>query len=214
MKIRGGGWGKEAAQRLTEHDTLVTSTELLEGLLVVQTLGNIGRLLLNGDEDVASLVVEALVGAVVANVLDGLTDNLLVVESSLCGDFTKDHDHAGLCGSLTSNLGEGVLSEAGIEDSVRDLVGNLVGVTLWKRWLEGREREREEREGEREREKKKDTYLADRLGSEEEGFGLDVSVGVDHCEGGWGGGAQKKYSRQRGRSGRMGRRVNGLGGDG
>ena len=42
------------------------------------------------------------------------------------GDFTKDHDHTGLGGGLTADLGEGVLSQAGIEDSVRDLIANLV----------------------------------------------------------------------------------------
>jgi hypothetical protein len=84
----------------------------------VETLGDVGRLLLNGNEDVASLVVETLVGAVVTNVLDGLTDDLLVVEASLGGDLTEDHDHTGLGGSLASNLGEGILLQAGIEDSI------------------------------------------------------------------------------------------------
>jgi hypothetical protein len=88
----------------------------------MQTLGDIGGLLLNGNKDVAGLVVEALVGAVVSNVLDGAADDLLVVEICLCGDFAKDHDHAGLGGSLTGNLGKGVLLEAGIEDGVRDLI--------------------------------------------------------------------------------------------
>ena len=115
---------------ITEHDTLVTGTKLLESLLVVETLSNIGALLLNGNEDVASLVVEALLGRVVANVLDGVTDDLLVVDLGLGGDLTEDHDHAGLGGSLASNLGEGVLLEAGIEDGVGDLVSDLVGVAL------------------------------------------------------------------------------------
>lgn len=84
----------------------------------METLGNVGGLLLNGNEDVAGLVVEALVGAVVTNVLDGLTNDLLVVETSLGGDLTEDHDHTGLGGSLTSNLGEGVLSQAGIENGI------------------------------------------------------------------------------------------------
>jgi len=84
----------------------------------VETLGDVGRLLLNGNEDVAGLVVETLVGAVVTNVLDGLTDDLLVVEASLGGDLTEDHDHTGLGGSLASNLGEGVLLQAGVEDGI------------------------------------------------------------------------------------------------
>lgn len=35
---------------IAEHDTLITGTKLLESLLVVETLSDIGRLLLNGDE--------------------------------------------------------------------------------------------------------------------------------------------------------------------
>ena len=78
---------------ITEHDTLVTSTKLLESLLVVETLGDIGRLLLNGNQDVASLVVETLLGVIVTNVLDGTTDDGLVVEWGPGGDFTENHDH-------------------------------------------------------------------------------------------------------------------------
>ena len=115
---------------IAEHDTLVTSTELLKSLLVVKTLSDIGRLLLNGDEQVAGLVVETLGGVIVTDVLDSLTDNLLVVELGLGGNLTEDHDHTGLGGSLASDLGEGVLSQAGIEDSIGDLISDLVGVTL------------------------------------------------------------------------------------
>jgi hypothetical protein len=115
---------------ITEHDTLVTGTELLEGLIVVKTLGDIGGLLLNGDEEVKGLVVETLLGVIVTDVLDGVTDDLLVVEPGLGGNLTEDHDHTGLGGSLASNLGEGVLLQAGIEDGIGDLIGNLIGVTL------------------------------------------------------------------------------------
>ena len=78
---------------IAEHDTLITGTELFEGLLVVQTLSNIRRLLLNGNEDVAGLVVEALVRAVIADIPDGVTDDLLVVKASMGSDLAKDHDH-------------------------------------------------------------------------------------------------------------------------
>jgi len=115
---------------ITEHDTLVTSTELLESLLVVKTLSDIGRLLLNGDEQVAGLVVKTLGRVIIADVLDGVTDDLLVVELGLGGDLTEDHDHTGLGGSLASNLGEGILPEASIEDSVGNLISDLVGVAL------------------------------------------------------------------------------------
>jgi hypothetical protein len=115
---------------IAEHDTLVTGTEVLEAVVKVKTLGNIGRLLLDGDEQVQGLVVETLGGVIVADVLDGLTDNLLVVDLGLGGDLTEDHDHARLGGRLAGDLGHGVLGKAGIEDGIRDLVADLVGVAL------------------------------------------------------------------------------------
>jgi hypothetical protein len=115
---------------ITEHDTLVTGTEGLEAVVKVETLSDIGGLLLNGDEEVEGLVVEALGGVIVADVLDSVADNLLVIDLGLGGDLAEDHDHTGLGGSLASNLGHGVLSQAGIEDGIGDLIGNLVGVAL------------------------------------------------------------------------------------
>jgi len=115
---------------IAEHDTLITGTESLEAVVKVKTLGDIRRLLLNGDEKVAGLVVEALGGVIVTNVLDGVTDDLLVVDLSLGRDLTEDHDHASLGGSLASNLGHGVLGQAGIEDGIRNLISDLVGVAL------------------------------------------------------------------------------------
>ena len=115
---------------IAEHDTLVTSAEVLEALVEMETLGDIWRLLLNGNEKIASLVVEALGGVVIANALDGLTDDLLVVKLGLGGDLTEDHDHTSLGGGLAGDLGEGILSQAGIEDGIRNLISDLVGVAL------------------------------------------------------------------------------------
>lgn len=112
---------------ITEHDTLVTSSNVLDvETLLDQTLVDIGRLLLDGDQNVAGLVVEALVRVVVTNVLDGLTNDLLVVQGGLGGDLSENHDHTGLGGSLASNLGHGVLLQASIENGIRDLVADLV----------------------------------------------------------------------------------------
>jgi hypothetical protein len=107
---------------IAEHDTLITGTELLQRLLIVETLRNVGRLLLNRDENVAGFVVEAFGGIVIADIFDGVADDVLVVKVSLGGDFTKDHDHARLGGRFTSDLGQGVFLEAGIEDRIGHLV--------------------------------------------------------------------------------------------
>lgn len=115
---------------ISEHDALITGTKLLESLLVVQTLGDIGRLLLNGNQEVQSLVVKPLGGVVVTDILDSITNDLLVVELGLGSDLTKDHNHTGLGGSLTSDLGQRILGQASIEDSIGDLISDLVGVAF------------------------------------------------------------------------------------
>jgi hypothetical protein len=70
---------------------LVTGAVVLERA-VVEALGNVGRLLLDGDEDVAGLVVKALVRVVVSDALDRVADDALVVDVSLGRDLAKDHD--------------------------------------------------------------------------------------------------------------------------
>lgn len=79
---------------VTEHDPLVAGTELLQCLVIVQPLRDVGRLLLDGDQDVAGLVVKAFVGVVVANVPNGVPDDFLIIERSFGGDLSEDHDHA------------------------------------------------------------------------------------------------------------------------
>lgn len=75
-------------------------------ITVVETLSNIGRLLLNSDENVAGLVVESLLGRVVSDTLDGVTDDLLVVNVGLGGDLTEDHDQTSLGSGFASDLRE------------------------------------------------------------------------------------------------------------
>ena len=118
---------------ITEHHTLIAGTEVFVLLDVVGTedgLVDFGGLLFDGNEEVAGLVVETLGGVVEADVLDGVTDDLLVVEDGLGGDFTEDHDHTGLEAGFAGDLGVGIFGEAGVEDGIRDLIGHLVGVTF------------------------------------------------------------------------------------
>ena len=103
---------------VTEHDTLVTSANVFLGLANVDTLRDIGGLLLDGDEDGAGLVVKALLNGVISDVLDGAADDGFVVDGGLGGDLSEDHDHTGLGASLASDLGVGVLLEAGIQNGV------------------------------------------------------------------------------------------------
>lgn len=89
---------------------------------MVETLSDIGRLLLNSDENVAGLVVESLLGRVVSDTLDGVTDDLLVVNVSLGGDLTENHDQTSLGSGFASDLRETKARLVGFS-KIRGLVG-------------------------------------------------------------------------------------------
>ena len=105
---------------------------------VCMLLGGGAYLLLDGDNDVACLVVKSLGGVVVADVLDGIADDLLVVDRRAGGNLAEDHDHASLAAGFAGNTGGLVVLDAGVKDGIRDLVAELVGVALVDR-LRGEE---------------------------------------------------------------------------
>jgi len=115
---------------VAEHQTLITGTSLILITTNVDTLGNVGRLLFESDKDVAGLVVESLRGVIIADVLDRVTDDLLVVDDSLGSDFTADEDHASLGNRFAGNFGVGILLEMGVQDGVGHLITDLVRVTF------------------------------------------------------------------------------------
>jgi hypothetical protein len=87
-------------------------------------------LLLQVDEDLALIGVQTNVIGGEADGANGIADDLFVVDLGTSGDLTKNHDHVGLGGGFASDLGLGVLGQAGIQDRVRDLVSQLVRVSL------------------------------------------------------------------------------------
>jgi hypothetical protein len=76
-------------------------------------------LLLNGDEHVAGLVVKALLAGIVANLLDGVADDGLVVNHGAGGNLAKDQDHAGLGGRLCATIARQVRPRQSIKPGKR-----------------------------------------------------------------------------------------------
>ena len=85
---------------ISKHNTLITGTNVfyLDG---VDTLSNIRRLFFDSNDDIARLVIETFGWIVITNVFDGVADDLFIVDRGGGGNFTKDHDHAGLATRLT-----------------------------------------------------------------------------------------------------------------
>ncbi len=116
---------------IAEHHALVASALFfVEARTFIDTLGDIGALLVHRDEDSASLVIEAFVGVIVADFFDGVACDFLEVEGGFGGDLTCDHDQAGVEESFACNTTAGIVFEAGIKDCVRDLIRHFVGVAF------------------------------------------------------------------------------------
>src|SRR5574343_330026 len=112
---------------VAEHQALVAGA-LAEIVVVglVDALGDVRALLVVGDQHGAALVVDAVVGVVVANALDRVAGDLDVIDVGVGGDFTGQHDQAGVAQGFGGNARMLVLGQDGVEDGVGNLVGDLV----------------------------------------------------------------------------------------
>ncbi len=80
------------------------------------------------------LAVEAVEGVVVADGGDGAADDGLEIDVGLGGDFTGDDDQAGGGESFAGDAAGGVFGQAGVKDSVGNLVGDLIGMAFGDRF--------------------------------------------------------------------------------
>ena len=97
---------------------------------MIHTLGNIVALLVVGHQHSAASVVNAVVGVVVADALQGVARHLDVVHVGVGGDLTGQYHQTGIAQGLGGNAGFRVLREDGIQNGIRDLIGHLVRVAF------------------------------------------------------------------------------------
>ena len=111
-----------------EHHALVAGALRVEDVLVVDVrarlhgvrdaLADVRRLLVDGDQHAAGLVVEAVLGVRVADVLDGLADDGGDVDVRLGGDLAGHDDGAGGQQGLAGDARVRIVLEDGVEDGV------------------------------------------------------------------------------------------------
>ena len=89
---------------------------------------------MDADEDLAGLCGETDVGGGVADIGDDTADDGLPVDFRLGGDFTGNDNEVGCAESFTSHAALGILSQAGVEDRIGDLIGNFVGMPFGNRF--------------------------------------------------------------------------------
>ena len=135
------------ARRVAEHHPLVARAEqvdrvgvaVLRLVRLVDSLRDVGRLLVDRDDDAAGLEVEAVLRARVADLGDALAHDRTDVDVRVGRDLTRHHHEAGRDQRLARDTAVRVVGEDRVEDGVRDLVGDLVRMPLGDRL--GRERE-------------------------------------------------------------------------
>ena len=116
---------------VAKHQALVSRADVqvvVGGM--VHALGDVVGLLVVGHQHCAATIVDAVLGVVVADALDGVACDLDVVHMRVGGDLTGQHDEAGVGQRFGGHTALGVLFEDCVEDRVRDLVCHLVGVAF------------------------------------------------------------------------------------
>ena len=112
---------------VAEHQALVA------GAAGIDAHGDVGRLLVDGRDDRAGLVVEPVLGPGVADALDRLADDPGQVGVGLARDLAGDEGEPGRHHGLAGDAAIGILLEQRVEHGVGDLVGDLVGMPLGDR---------------------------------------------------------------------------------
>ena len=119
---------------VAEHHALVAGTLLVVflafGSLGINALGNVRGLLVHRDEHGAALVVELQFRIHVTDILDGVAGDFLEVNNGLGSNFAGNNDEARVHERFTSDAALRVLCEAGVEDGIGNLVGDLVRMSL------------------------------------------------------------------------------------
>ena len=139
-----------------EHHALVSGADDVQRVCavlailcgVVHALGDVGALLVDGVDHAAGVCVKAELGAGVADLSDHVAHDGVDVDVGLGADLSGDHHEAGGDHGLAGNAGVvrvgghavrgdvaclgklDLLGEDGVDHSVRDLVADLVRMTL------------------------------------------------------------------------------------
>lgn len=121
---------------ITEHDTLITSTEVIFTLnsVSVDGSGDVSILSFNNLDDFAFVSIKTVGSGSKSNLVSGGSDTLIPV-NLLGGDVGLSHkaDDVRLASGFHGDLSGGVNSNASIQDGVRNLIAEFVGVTFSNR---------------------------------------------------------------------------------
>ena len=107
-----------------EHQALVA------GAAGIDAHGDVRRLAVNRREDGARLRIEAVLAAVVADIVDGGARHFLNVDERAGRDLAGDDDEAGGDQRLARHAADRIPRQDRIENGIGNLIGDFVGVAF------------------------------------------------------------------------------------
>ena len=125
---------------VAEHHALVARADVVALAAaalfqrVVDAHGDIGRLLIQHDLHRAGARVKTARAVLIADARDGIADNLVVIHLRLGGDFAHHQHHAGGGDGFARHARHGILRKMRVQNRVRNLVADLIGMTLRNRF--------------------------------------------------------------------------------
>ena len=129
--VRQRDWQGHQLRRViagvAEHQALVARTHVLtrHGVLV-HALSNVRTLAIEGHHDRAGLRVDAHVVVRVTDLLDHAADDVLIIDRGFRRDFTRNNGYTRGDHRLTGNPAVRILLKQGIQNTVGNLVRQLV----------------------------------------------------------------------------------------
>ena len=108
--------------------------DLIAGPSGIHAHCDVSRLLVDGGQDRASMKVESPRRIAIPDILDDFTDNIRDFDIGLGRNFTGYQRDASGQNSFASDAGMFVLSNDGIQDPVRNLVGDLIRMAFSDRF--------------------------------------------------------------------------------
>ena len=119
---------------VAEHDPLVAGPDQIERVAVmvvglVHPLGDVGRLLVEGDQHGGTAGIEAAgPGAAVADPLDHTPHQAVEIHPGVGGDLAGYQTEASVHDGFAGHPARGILGEHRVQNGVAHLVADLVGV--------------------------------------------------------------------------------------
>ena len=132
---RGGHQFRRLVAGETEHHALVAGARLIGVVVgVVDAHGDVRALRVDRGQNGAAVSVEAAVRVVVPDALDGIADDLLVIDVRVGRDLAHDHDETGRRARLAGDAGHLILPDKSVQNSIGDLVAEFVRMPLCHRF--------------------------------------------------------------------------------